>query len=33
MHCAQEFKTVMQALKSNNERWGIFDVTMTFRKP
>jgi hypothetical protein len=29
----QEFKTVMSALKSNNERWGIKDVTLVFRKP
>jgi hypothetical protein len=29
----QEFKTVMNALKSNNERWGINHVTLVFRKP
>lgn len=29
----QDFKTVMSALKSNNERWGIKDVTLVFRKP
>lgn len=29
----QDFKTVMSALKSNNERWGIMDVTLVFRKP
>jgi hypothetical protein len=27
----QDFKTVMSALKSNNERWGIRQVTMSFR--
>lgn len=31
--CLQEFNTVMSALKSNNDRWGIFDVTLVFRKP
>lgn len=29
----QEFKTVMSALKSNNERWGIMNVTLVFRQP
>uniref|UniRef100_A0A383W2S3 PDZ domain-containing protein n=1 Tax=Tetradesmus obliquus TaxID=3088 RepID=A0A383W2S3_TETOB len=29
----REFKTVMNALKSNNERWGINHVTLVFRKP
>lgn len=28
----QDFKTVMTALKSNNARWGILDVTMEFRR-
>eukprot|EP00197_Chlamydomonas_leiostraca_P008785 CAMPEP_0202865750 /NCGR_PEP_ID=MMETSP1391-20130828/6334_1 /ASSEMBLY_ACC=CAM_ASM_000867 /TAXON_ID=1034604 /ORGANISM="Chlamydomonas leiostraca, Strain SAG 11-49" /LENGTH=166 /DNA_ID=CAMNT_0049545627 /DNA_START=147 /DNA_END=647 /DNA_ORIENTATION=+ len=29
----QEFNTVMSALKSNNARWGIMDVTLVFRRP
>lgn len=29
----QEFKTVMSALKSNNERWGFMNVTLVFRRP
>jgi hypothetical protein len=29
----QEFKTVMSALKSNNERWGIMNVTLVLRRP
>jgi hypothetical protein len=29
----QEFKTVMAALKSNNARWGILDVTLVLRRP
>lgn len=29
---AQEFKTVMSALKSNNERWGFMDVTLVLRR-
>ncbi|MEW5302274.1 MAG: hypothetical protein WDW36_005075 [Sanguina aurantia] len=29
----QDFKSVMGALKSNNPRWGIFNVTMEFKKP
>eukprot|EP00198_Chlamydomonas_reinhardtii_P011323 XP_001700660.1 predicted protein [Chlamydomonas reinhardtii] len=29
----KEFKTVMTALKSNNERWGKMDVTLVLRKP
>lgn len=28
----QDFKTVMAALKSNNGRWGINDVTLVLRK-
>jgi hypothetical protein len=31
--CLQDFKTVMSALKSNNERWGIKTVTLRFRRP
>jgi hypothetical protein len=31
--CLQEFKTVMSALKSNNERWGIMTATLVFRRP
>jgi hypothetical protein len=30
---AKTFKTVMSALKSNNERWGINTVELYFRKP
>lgn len=29
----QDFKTVMSALKSNNERWGIMNVTLVLRQP
>lgn len=29
----QDFKTVMSALKSNNERWGILDVTLVLQRP
>ncbi|KAG2445126.1 hypothetical protein HYH02_008992 [Chlamydomonas schloesseri] len=29
----KEFKTVMTALKSNNERWGKMDVTLVLRSP
>lgn len=29
----KEFKTVMSALKSNNERWGIMTATLVFRRP
>ncbi|KAG2423727.1 hypothetical protein HXX76_015116 [Chlamydomonas incerta] len=29
----KEFKTVMTALRSNNERWGKMDVTLQLRKP
>lgn len=29
----QEFKTVMSALKSNNERWGIMSVTLVLERP
>lgn len=29
----QDFKTVMAALKSNNERWGIRDVTLVLQRP
>ncbi|KAG2491231.1 hypothetical protein HYH03_010439 [Edaphochlamys debaryana] len=29
----QDFKTCMSALRSNNERWGIRDITLVLRKP
>ena len=29
----QAFKMVAGALKSNNPRWGIRNVTLTFREP
>ncbi|KAK9842698.1 hypothetical protein WJX74_000829 [Apatococcus lobatus] len=28
----QDFKTVMSAISSNNDRWGIFDVTLELRR-
>ncbi|KAK9817816.1 hypothetical protein WJX72_002663 [[Myrmecia] bisecta] len=29
----QDFKTVMSAISSNNERWGIFNVTLELLRP
>ncbi|GIL93040.1 hypothetical protein Vretimale_19077 [Volvox reticuliferus] len=29
----KDFKTVMTALRSNNERWGKMDVTLVLRRP
>ena len=28
----QDFDTVMKALSSNTERWGIFDVTLELKR-
>lgn len=31
--CVQDFDTVMSALGSNNERWGINDITLELLRP
>ena len=32
MSCLQDFDTVMKAIASNTERWGIFDVDLELKR-